>query len=427
MRNVIVLLGMIGLWGASGWWALSWGGRTAWFLFYVLLFLFMYALLVYASVRRGIQVELQGFGPDAGWSMAHPRGKDLREPIRIFAGESLVFSYRLKASGVAPGVWLRLEERWVHEGTGERVTLRGAGATGFGRAVVVCCGLKAPGRGVYVREAQVIRASDAFGFLRVKRRSGGGGQLWVLPRAGAVAAKPGAGPEGARPAARQPQAWTAAAQVSGTRPYAPGDPLRRIHWRSTARTGELRAKETELPAAVRQLVVLDAAGAGESAGAALWADPALAAAVEAAAGLARRGLELGGRVRLAVSDGQGSAAEAQGRERLGELLQLLAAVPRGGARPEAFAELALREARQAGGGAVTLVTARADAQLAAALRRLPRGAVRVVLVHGPGALPGPVHAWKRQLESLGCRVTLAPAVGPAAPPKGGAGHALSGA
>ncbi|MGG1601137.1 DUF58 domain-containing protein, partial [Paenibacillus naphthalenovorans] len=61
-----------------------------------------------------------------------------------------------------------------------------------------------------------------------------------------------------------------------------------------------------------------------------------------------------------------------------------------------------------------------------ALRLLPRGAARVVFVHGPGALPGHVHAWKRQLESLGCRVMLAPANGPAAPPKGGAGHALSG-
>ncbi|WP_245247379.1 MULTISPECIES: DUF58 domain-containing protein [unclassified Paenibacillus] len=242
-----------------------------------------------------------------------------------------------------------------------------------------------------------------------------------------MAAEPNAGQEGTRPAQRQPRTWEAATQVSGTRPYAPGDPLRRIHWRSSARTGELRAKETELPAVVRQLVVLDAAGAGESAGAALWADPALAAAMEAAAGIARRGLELGGSVRLAVSDGQGSAAEARGRERLGELLQLLAAVPRGGARPEAFAELALREARHAGGGAVTLVTARADAQLAAALRRLPRGAVRVVFVHGPGALPGPVHAWMRQLKSLGCRVTLVSAGGLTAPPsKGGAGHAVSG-
>ncbi|NTZ20288.1 DUF58 domain-containing protein [Paenibacillus sp. JMULE4] len=426
MRGAIVLLGMIGLLGASGWWAMSWGGRTAWFLVYVSISLLMYAVLVYASLRRGIRVEREGRGPGAGWGLERPGGEELRERLRILAGESPVLSYRLTASGVLPGVWLMLEERWVHEGTGERMTLRGASAAGFGRTTVVRCGLQAPGRGVYVREALIVRASDAFGLLRVERRSGGGGQLWVLPRMGAVAAEPGAGPDGTRPPVRQPQAWTAAAQVSGTRPYAPGDPLRRIHWRSTARTGELRAKETELPAAVRQLVVLDAAGAGESTGAALWADPALAAAVEAAAGIARRGLELGGRVRLAVSDGQGSVAEAQGRERFGELLQLLAAVPRGGARPEAFAALALRESRQAGVGAVTLVTARADAQLAAALRLLPRGAARVVFVHGPGALPGPVHAWKRQLESLGCRVTLAPANGPAAPPKGGAGHALSG-
>lgn len=421
MRSIVVLLGMAGFLAASGWWALTWGGRTAWFLVYASVFLLMYAVLIFRSVKRGVQVVERNAG--LGYVEGKPQGEDLR----IFAGESHVFHYRLTVSGFAPGVWLRLEERWVHQGTGQRFTLRGVGATGFGRTSELSCRFERPGRGLYVREALTVCASDAFGLLRAERRSGGGGQLWVLPRAMVMAAEPYAGQEGTRTAARQPQAWEAATQVSGTRPYAPGDPLRRIHWRSSARTGELRAKETELPAAVRQLVVLDAAGAGGSAGAALWADPALAAAVEAAAGIARRGLELGGRVRLAVSDGQGSAAEARGRERLGELLQLLAAVPRGGASPEAFAELALREARHAGGGAVTLVTARADAQLAAALRRLPRGAVRVVLVHGPGALPGPVQAWMRQLESLGCRVTPASAGGLAAPLlKGGAGHAVSG-
>lgn len=166
--------------------------------------------------------------------------------------------------------------------------------------------------------------------------------------------------------------------------------------------------------------------AGEGGGAARWADPALSAAAEAAAGLAQRALELGHRVRLAVSDGQGSTAEAHGRARLPELLQLLAGVPHGGARPGAFAELVLREARQSGAGAVALVTARADAQLPAVLRGLPRGAARVVYVHGGGdALPEAVHGWKRQLEALGCRVTLL-AAGNAAASKGGAGDAATG-
>ncbi|XOK60463.1 DUF58 domain-containing protein [Paenibacillus elgii] len=325
---------------------------------------------------------------------------------------------------------LRVEERWVHEGTGERIVRRGTAEAGFRRNAVMHCTVQGQGlvRGVYRQEALIVSAVDAFGLVQAKRESAGGGQLWVLPGgSGTAMPLPGAAPEGTRPASRRPPGSDPVPQVSGTRPYAPGDPLRRIHWRSTARTGELRAKETELPAAGRQLIVLDAAGAGKSAGAALWADPALAAAVEAAAGLARRALEQGVRVRLAVSDGQTGAAEAQGRGRDGELLRLLAAVPRGEARADAFAELALREARLAGGGALTLVTARADAQLAAALRGLPRGAARVVYVHEPGAVwPGPAHAWVRQLEALGCPVTILAPHAPAAAPKGGAADAAIG-
>ncbi|MBU7321093.1 DUF58 domain-containing protein, partial [Paenibacillus sp. SM 69] len=74
-----------------------------------------------------------------------------------------------------------------------------------------------------------------------------------------------------------------------------------------------------------------------------------------------------------------------------------------------------------------LVTARADAQLAAVLRGLPRGAARVVYVHEPGAVwPGPAHAWVRQLEALGCPVTILAPHAPAAAPKGGAADAAIG-
>ncbi|UUZ83017.1 hypothetical protein LJK88_03325 [Paenibacillus sp. P26] len=86
----------------------------------------------------------------------------------------------------------------------------------------------------------------------------------------------------------------------------------------------------------------------------------------------------------------------------------------------------LREARQSGAGAVALVTARADAQSPAVLRGSPRGAARVVYVHGGGdALPEAVHGWKRRLEALGRRVTPL-AAGNAAASKGGAGDAATG-
>ncbi|MFC0675724.1 DUF58 domain-containing protein, partial [Brachybacterium hainanense] len=51
------------------------------------------------------------------------------------------------------------------------------------------------------------------------------------------------------------------------RPYAPGDDIRRIHWRASARTGRLMTREEEPAAAERALIVLDTRGEGPGRGA----------------------------------------------------------------------------------------------------------------------------------------------------------------
>ena len=62
--------------------------------------------------------------------------------------------------------------------------------------------------------------------------------------------------------------------IRGVRDYVPGDPVRRVHWPSSARRGDLVVKEVEEPGAPRLVVVLDLGGgaaAGEQAAArAAW-------------------------------------------------------------------------------------------------------------------------------------------------------------
>jgi uncharacterized protein (DUF58 family) len=62
--------------------------------------------------------------------------------------------------------------------------------------------------------------------------------------------------------------------VRGVRPYLPGDPLRRVHWRATARADDLVVKEVEDTAAARLILVLDLGGGGmageRAAGRAAW-------------------------------------------------------------------------------------------------------------------------------------------------------------
>ncbi|MGF9936261.1 DUF58 domain-containing protein, partial [Paenibacillus ehimensis] len=298
MRSLIAVGWLGGCGALLGWWAFGWGGRTAWFLVYVWAFFVVYLGVFRAAAGRVLRVERVPAGMEAlSSASAWLPGSDPGADRFVYSGEPVTMAYRLSAAWLPLfGGRLRVEERWVHEGTGVRIVRRGTAAAGHRRGAVIHCTMQGLARGVYRQEALIVSAVDAFGLVRAKRESPGGGQLWALPGGSAMAVPlPGAGPEGTRAASRRPPGSDAVPQVSGTRPYAPGDPLRRIHWRSSARTGELRAKETELPAAGRQLIVLDAAGAGARAGAALWADPALAAAVEAAAGLARRALEQGAR------------------------------------------------------------------------------------------------------------------------------------
>jgi uncharacterized protein (DUF58 family) len=50
--------------------------------------------------------------------------------------------------------------------------------------------------------------------------------------------------------------------VRGVRDYVPGDPVRRVHWPTTARRGDLVVKEVEEPGAPRLIVALDLGGGG---------------------------------------------------------------------------------------------------------------------------------------------------------------------
>jgi uncharacterized protein (DUF58 family) len=117
-----------------------------------------------------------------------------------------------------------------------------------GRSTVGCVESREyPNRGRF--EAAVTLASAfPFGFLRCERECEPG-EVVVLPRPGAADADGlrrwvlrQAGASGrARKVLRR--VTTDQAEVRGVRPYRPGDPIRSIHWRTTARRGELMVRE----------------------------------------------------------------------------------------------------------------------------------------------------------------------------------------
>jgi uncharacterized protein (DUF58 family) len=112
-------------------------------------------------------------------------------------------------------------------------------------------------RGLYEWGPLIVTAVDPFGIFRRSRTFGEAQQILVyppvvdLPHFQAPPANlPGEGRFRRRTHYITPNA-------AGVREYAPGDAFNRIHWRSTARTGELMVKTFELDPASDIWVILD--------------------------------------------------------------------------------------------------------------------------------------------------------------------------
>jgi uncharacterized protein (DUF58 family) len=100
------------------------------------------------------------------------------------------------------------------------------------------------GRGAIVASNWALESSDPLGFFRFRRTGANGEVGLVLPRFASLSSSP---------QARELEASVSAPrsgsgmELFGVREYRPGDPLRRIHWRSSARLGELVVREYEPP------------------------------------------------------------------------------------------------------------------------------------------------------------------------------------
>jgi len=104
--------------------------------------------------------------------------------------------------------------------------------------------LAAMRRGPVGAQAWVVESSDPVGMFRSRRASDDAEVALVLPRFASLARRPHARELEASVAAPRAGSGT---ELFGVREYRPGDSLRRIHWRSSARRGELVVREYEPP------------------------------------------------------------------------------------------------------------------------------------------------------------------------------------
>lgn len=223
-----------------------------------------------------------------------------------------------------------------------------------------------------------LSAADPFGLASLVSRPLGRASILVYPRIEALggllqAALPAStgSPRPSGPTRRSDEFFT-------MREYQPGDDLRKIHWRSTARVGRLMIRQEEQRALGRATVVLDDRE-GVHALSATGPD-SFESAVESAASLVNLFLERDFHVRLALASGRSSPAEERfgtGPDHLHRLMErLAAAVPAAG-------DLASRagglRAGPAAGGYLLVVTTAVEPSLLAVLGPARGGEVLVVL------------------------------------------------
>ncbi|MFB8211332.1 DUF58 domain-containing protein [Streptomyces sp. NPDC056010] len=164
-------------------------------------------------------------------------------------------------------------------------------------------------RGRYPLGPLQLRLSDPFGMCELTRSFSAYDTLVVVPRTEPLPPVPLAGESSGYGEGRQRSLALAGDDDVIPRGYRYGDDLRRVHWRSTARYGELMVRREEQPQRARCTVLLDTRrtayrGAGP--------DSAFEWAVSGAASALVHMLERGFAVRLLTDAGNAVPGEGEG-------------------------------------------------------------------------------------------------------------------
>ncbi|MBF4160614.1 DUF58 domain-containing protein [Nocardioides acrostichi] len=220
-------------------------------------------------------------------------------PALVAAGQPARVTLSLSNDGRAPSGVLLLEDKVPYVlGTRPRFVLEGVRA-GWQRRVTYQ--VRSDVRGRFEIGPMTVRITDPFGLIELGRTFTSKASLVVTPAITVLPVVPlGAGAGGSGEV--RPRSFaTGSAEDVTVREYRRGDDLRRVHWRSSARTGDLMVRREEQPWQARATVLLDhRAAAHRGQGVASSLETAVSAAASVVAHLTQRGFW----VRLATADGE---------------------------------------------------------------------------------------------------------------------------
>jgi uncharacterized protein (DUF58 family) len=293
------------------------------------------------------------------------------DPARIPVGSPARVLLRLANLSRLPTGTLLLEDRLPYAlGSRPRLVLERLGGQ---RASTVAYTVRAEVRGRYEIGPLVVRITDPFGLCELTRSFTSIGKLTVVPQ---VVNLPSVRLPGEFAGSGDSRARSVAVHGEddvATREYRHGDDLRRVHWRSTARVGELMVRREEQPWETRATIVLDSRRQGHRGeGPTSSFEWAVSAAASAALHLRRSGYK----IRL-VSGGD-LDVDATEHDGEGSILDALADVTTSATHGHSVEALIDRIRRRADGGLVVAVLGSLSVPEAEALGGLRRAGTTCV-------------------------------------------------
>lgn len=213
------------------------------------------------------------------------------------------------------------------------------------RTATVAYRLPTTKRGIITVGPMTVEVADPFGLAAASTPAAPAVEITVLPRVDEIPPLPrsvGPDPDGTTETGSLGRSGE---DFAALRPYLVGDDLRRVHWPSSARTGDLLVKQHDVPWQGRVCVILDLRRQAHDA-------DTIERAVSAAASILRTHLRRGDHARLVTTTGIDSGYGVGGSH-LDGMLEYLAVAARSNA---GSLHVALEVVERGASGAAVLVT-----------------------------------------------------------------------
>lgn len=329
-------------------------------------------------------------------------GSRLLSPTRVSAGSETRVYLRVNNVSRLPTGLLMLQDRVPYVlGPRPRFVLDRIEAGGRRE---VSYRVRSDMRGRFLLGPLQLRLTDPFGMVELTRSFSAHDTLTVIPRTEPLPPVRLSGQSGGYGDSRQRSLALAGEDDVIPRAYRHGDDLRRVHWRSTARYGNLMVRREEQPQQPRCTVLLDTFGQG-------WAGSGPGSSFEwAVSGVASTVMHLierGYGVQLLTGDGSlttgldSGALIGDSSETAGLLLDSLAVVEHS---EEADMGTVMGKLRASDGQLVAFLGEMDEARAADLARLRPRaGGAIAFIARGQG---GEGEAQARSLREAGWTVTL---------------------